>query len=200
MPPKKIRLAEGQTRMSSFFRTSSIESECTTSSSSETGETTRSSSTTMSLTASSSDAIESGPSDRERSTSTARRGVTASWKLFAESKWRTLYPWLVLRENGVFCQYCSYTRREVKSRAGVFATKAYTGNRPDKLGRHEASKAHCENQMAYQEQQTRVATHSTVLDLIHDSSILTVDENAFCDALRCMYFLCKNAFKEIWQH
>ena len=46
--------------------------------------------------------------------------------------------------------------------------------------------------MAYQEQQTRSATHSTVLDLINDSSILTVDENVFCDALRCIYFLCKN--------
>ena len=102
------------------------------------------------------------------------------------------YPWLLLKENGVYCQYCSYTRHEVKSRAGVFATKPYTGNRPDKLGRHEASKTHNENQTAYQEQQTQSATHSTVLDLINDSSILTVDENAFCDALRCIYFLCKN--------
>ena len=31
-----------------------------------------------------------------------------------------------------------------------------------------------------------------MLDLINDSSILTVDENVFCDALRCIYFLCKN--------
>ena len=80
----------------------------------------------------------------------------------------------------------------VKSHAGVFATKPYTGNRPDKLGRHEASKTHNENQTAYQEQQTQSATHSAVLDLINDSRILTVDKNTFCDALHCIYFLCKN--------
>ena len=157
-------------------------------SSSETGETTCSSSTTVSV-VDSSDTMESGTS--EHLTSRVRRGVTASWRSFGELKWWTLYPWLLLKENDVYCQYCSYTWREVKSHAGVFATKPYTGNRPDKLGRHEASKTHNENQTAYQKQQTRSATHSTVLDLINDSSILTVDKNAFSDALRCIYFLCK---------
>ena len=137
---------------------------------------------------SSSDTMKSGTS--ERSTSRVRRGVTASWRSFGESKWRTLNPWLLLKENSVYRQYCSYTWREVKSCVGVFTTKPYTGNRSDKLW-HEASKTHNKNQMAYQEQQTRSATHPTVLDLINESSILTVDENTFCDALRCTYFLCK---------
>ena len=114
-PPKKIKLAEGQTRMKSFFGRStntyesSMESDYPELSSSETGETIRSSSTTASV-ADSSDAMESGTS--ESSTSRIRRGVTASWRSFEELKWRTLYPWLLLKENGVYCQYCSYTRRE----------------------------------------------------------------------------------------
>ena len=80
MPPKKIKLAEGQTRTKSFFRRStstyesSMESDYPESSSSETGETTRSSSTTASI-ADSSDAMESGTS--ERSTSRVRRGVAS---------------------------------------------------------------------------------------------------------------------------
>ena len=70
----------------------------------------------------------------------------------------------------------------------MFITKPFTGNRPDKLGRHESCKAHMENQKAFQEHQVRITSNSTVVDR---STTLTVDEIAFCDAMRCMYFLNK---------
>lgn len=74
----------------------------------------------------------------------------------------------------------------------MFVTKPYTGNRPDKLRRHESCVTHLENQSAYQEWQSRVANQSTVSCLLARSTVLTVDEKAFVDSMRCMYFLNKN--------
>ena len=71
-------------------------------------------------------------------------------------------------------------------------TKPYTGNRPVKLCRLGSCSTHLQNQLGYQEWQTRLATGSTVADMVERSSILTVDESAFCDAMRCMYYLNKN--------
>lgn len=71
----------------------------------------------------------------------------------------------------------------------LFRTRPYTGNRPDKLGRHKVSMTHTVSQTTYQEWQTRTATNSTVLNLVEGSNMLTVDENAFCDAMHFMYFL-----------
>ena len=42
------------------------------------------------------------------------------------------------------------------------------------------------------ELQVRVTTNNIVLDVIDRSYTITVDENAICDAMRCMYFLLKN--------
>ena len=56
-------------------------------------------------------------------------------------------------------------------------TKPYTGNRPDKLSRHGSCSTHLQNQLAYQEWQTRLATGSTVADMVERSSILTVDDS-----------------------
>ena len=124
--------------------------------------------------------------------SSNRRGTTASWRSFGESKWHDIYAWLLLRDDGVYCQYCCYCHRDVRSLSGVFVTKPYTGNRPDKLARHGSCSAHIENQLAYQEWQTRVTTSLTVACLVERGSLLTVDEYAFCHALRCMYYLNKN--------
>ena len=49
-----------------------------------------------------------------------------------------------------------------------------------------------QSKLAYQEWQNRVSTQSTVIQLIERSDVLTVDERAFCDAMRCMYYLNKN--------
>jgi len=51
---------------------------------------------------------------------------------------------------------------------------------------------HAESQTTYQEWQTRTATNSTALNLVERSYVLTVNENAFGDAMRCMYFLNKH--------
>ena len=68
--------------------------------------------------------------------SSHRRGTTTFWRSFDESKWRRIHSWLLLKPDGVYCQYCCHCHREVRSRSGVFVTKPYTGNRPDKLSRH----------------------------------------------------------------
>ncbi|KAI6658857.1 hypothetical protein LOD99_15182 [Oopsacas minuta] len=68
----------------------------------------------------------------------------------------------------------------------------YTGNRPDKLGRHESCKAHADCQMVYQEWKTRVANKSTVVSMVERRNTLTVDEFAFSHAMRCMCYLNKH--------
>ena len=121
----------------------------------------------------------------------ARGGTTASWHLFGQSKWKQIYPWILEKQDGIYCIYCSHSSRAVRSRSSVFITKPFTGNRPDKLGRRESYKAHMENQKAFQDHQVHVTSNSTVVDIIDRSTTLTVDEIAFCDAMRCMYFLNK---------
>ena len=104
----------------------------------------------------------SSTSDSGSESSSSRRGVAACWRSFGESKWRKIYPWLLLKEDGIYCQYCSHSRHKFKS------------------------------QTTYQVRQTRTATNSTVLNLVERSNVLTVDENAFCDAMCYMYFLNKH--------
>ena len=74
--------------------------------------------------------------------SSHRRGTTTSWRSFGESKWRRIHPWLLLKPDGVYCQYCCHCHREVRSRSGVLVTKPYTGNRPDKLSRLGSCSTH----------------------------------------------------------
>ena len=179
MPLKKLKLSEGQQRLGMNFFTSqeSIESN------SDTDRPCSESSSFVKL-----DAGSFGESE----SSSSRRGTTTSWRSFGESKWRDIYPWLLLKEDGLYCQYCIHNKHEVRSRSGVFITMPYTGNRPDKLGKHESCKAHADSQMVYQEWKTRVANKSTVVSMVERSNTLTVDEFAFCDAMRCMYYLNKH--------
>ena len=37
----------------------------------------------------------------------------------------------------------------------------------------------------------RTATNTTIVDVAREAAVTTVDENAFMDAMRCMYFLMK---------
>ena len=63
----------------------------------------------------------------------------------ARGRWCRIHPWLLLKPDGVYCQYCCHCHREVRSRSGVFVTKPYTGNRPDKLSRHGSCSTHLQN-------------------------------------------------------
>ena len=37
----------------------------------------------------------------------------------------------------------------------------------------------------------QLATNTTVADVVKEAALITADESAFTDALRCMYFLMK---------
>ena len=121
-----------------------------------------------------------------------RHCTVGSWQAFGQAKWKRIYPWIEERHNGIYCAYCSHAGHEVRSQSPVFVTKPFTGNRPDKLGRHETCKAHKQNQQAYMDHQVKVSPNTTIVDIIDRSNTITVDENAICDALRCLYFLHKN--------
>ena len=55
--------------------------------------------------------------------SSHRRGTTTSWISFGESKRHRIHPWLLLKPDGVYCQYCCHCHQEVRSCSGVFVTK-----------------------------------------------------------------------------
>ena len=55
-----------------------------------------------------------------------RRGDVASWRSFAEHKWSSKHPWLVIQSDGVYCQYCSHTGSSVKSGSTVFVAESFT--------------------------------------------------------------------------
>ena len=183
MPPKKKMKVSDRGQLKLCFNQSQSSSHVTTSDTVE----------------ESPDTVEESPQETvvvesadNAATAVPRRGNVANWRSFGDSKWRGIHPWLILKEDGVYCQFCSHANLEVRSRSSVFVTKPYVGNRPDKLGRHAACFSHLQSQFDFQEWQNRVATQSTVVQMIERNDLLTVDEQSFCDALRCMYWLNKN--------
>ena len=34
------------------------------------------------------------------------RGVVDSWRSFNQAKWKTKYPWIEIKHDGVYCSYC----------------------------------------------------------------------------------------------
>ena len=80
--------------------------------------------------------------------STVRRGSLDSWRSFAQAKYLEKHPWLVLKPDGIYCQYCS--THQLRAGASVFLTSPYTGNRSDKLLQHERSIGHQESLTRHQ--------------------------------------------------
>ena len=96
-----------------------------------------------------------------------RRGDVASWRSFAERKWSSKHPWLVIQTDGVYCRYCSHAGSSVKSGSTVFVAEPFTSCRPDKLVKHKQSKTHQQNEEAYQEWQTREASRQTLPTILN---------------------------------
>ncbi len=57
-----------------------------------------------------------------------KRGDIASWRSFADTKWRLKRTWLVAKDadNGVYCKYCSHVERAVRNGSLVFVTLLQT--------------------------------------------------------------------------
>lgn len=125
------------------------------------------------------------------STAKHHAGSLESWRSFAQPRYTKKHPWLVLKLDGIYCQYCSLYRPHVQSGAAVFVSSTFTGNRSDKLLQHELCASHLESETSYKESRLRTATGTTIAEVVRDSAVITADEEAFIDALRCMYFLLK---------
>ncbi len=107
-----------------------------------------------------------GTESAAESSSKTRRGTAQSWHAFGQARWKQIYPWILEKQDGIYCLYCSHSSREVRSLNSAFISKPYTGIRPDKLGWHESCKSHLQNQQAYMEFQVRVTTNTTVVDVL----------------------------------
>ena len=119
----------------------------------------------------------------------SHRGSVESWRSFAQPKYAKKHSWLVLKPDGVYCRYCSAHQPRMQSATTVFITSPFTGNRSDKLLQHERCGAHIQSSLSYHESLLRLATNTTVADVVKEAAVITADESAFTDALRCMYFL-----------
>ena len=96
-----------------------------------------------------------------------------------------------MKSDGIYCLYCTHSNASSKGSSGKFVEVGYCGFRSDKLTKHESSTAHQNSADDYREYQARQSSQQSVLQVIQQSNVLTVDEEAFCDSLRCMYWLGK---------
>ena len=51
-------------------------------------------------------------------TAVKRRGTLSTWRDFGEAKWKTQFPWLEIRSDGVYCHYCQTGTTRGASRSG----------------------------------------------------------------------------------
>ena len=56
----------------------------------------------------------------------SHRGSLESWRSFAQPKYQQKHPWLVLKPEGIYCQYCC--AHQPRAGANVFVALPYTGN------------------------------------------------------------------------
>ena len=124
------------------------------------------------------------------------RGEVESWRCFGLGKWRDKFPWIDVREDGIYCSRCAEFKPASKTRAyggsSTFILSAYVGNRPDVLQRHEKSVFHSEANKKFQESVARRSKRRRIDDYVDQRQQLTIDGEGMCDAFKCLYWLAKN--------
>ena len=123
-----------------------------------------------------------------------QRGDVDSWRTFAQPKWKEHFPWLEVPPDGVYCLYCRKGTARGASGSGseTFITQPFTGVRPDVLKRHESdSVIHAESVKLHREG-IELSQKKKVARLVSSQDCLTVDGEAFCDVLKCLYWLAKH--------
>ena len=123
MPPKKKRIDSSQLQLS-FGKDNSQE---------------------MCLVQSTEDAATAG------TTSTSTTNRRGSWHEFASVKWLNKYPWLLVKGDGVYCQYCSTYKSVLIGGSAIFVSEPFTGVRPDKLLQHDKCNTHESAASSYRE-------------------------------------------------
>ena len=84
----------------------------------------------------------------------------------------------------------------------MFVTMPFTGTCSDKIEQHEHTDSHQVAAASYREGQPRLALGATASQVLKEANTLTVDEEAFIDALKVMYFLNKHeiAYTTTFKH
>ena len=96
------------------------------------------------------------------------------------------FPWLGIRSDGVYCNYCQTGTIQGASRSGseAFISKPYTGLHPDVLQRHQSySIIYLESTKLYRESLEQQRRRKAVNELVSQQYILTVNGKALCDIL-----------------
>ncbi len=114
---------------------------------------------------------------------------------FAEIYWWKKHSWLLVKSDRVYCLYCSHSHTCARNKTGIFLIIPFIGVHPDKLVKHEKSATHQLCADDYREFERWQASS----EIMHRSCIhvVTVDERAFQDSLKCMYWLPKSLFSPL---
>ena len=83
---------------------------------------------------------------------------------------RKKYPWIQARSDGIYCAYCSHSHASTRNKSGKFVKVALTGNRPDKLAKHNSSVTHQNCASDYREFQARESSSSSIAQIIDQSN------------------------------
>ena len=131
--------------------------------------------------------------DRASSSTPRRRGEIGSWRELATPSNKAKYPWIDVQSDGIYCLYCK-GEGSGASRSGseTFIFEPFLGKRPDLLRQHEQrSLLHQRKVAEMREAAICEAKKMRLQDTIDESLCITADGEAFCDALRVLYFLAK---------
>ena len=109
-----------------------------------------------------------------------RRRVTESWRSFGKIFKQKKHRWIVVKSDGL---YCSHSQASAKSKNGKFVSVPFTGVCPNKFMKHKTLVTHQSCADDHREFETRQVSSSYDVEIIQSSSILNVDEDAFCDVL-----------------
>ena len=103
------------------------------------------------------------------------------------------YPWLDVHSDSVYCKFCvcHTARGTLRSGSGMFISEPFTWIRPDALAQRAARNGHGANALSSRQSAERLVACKQLDDLVAEVQVVSVDGEAFLDAMRCLYFLLK---------
>ena len=79
----------------------------------------------------------------------------------------------------------------MRSGSGIFISEPFTGTWPDVLAQHATSDGHGANALSFQQSTEQLVACKQPEDLVAEAQVVSVDGEAFLDAMCCLYFLLK---------
>ena len=95
--------------------------------------------------------------------------------------------------DGIYCKFCvCHTARGTsQSGSGAFISEPFTGTWPDALAQHAASDRHGASALSFRQIAEWLVVCKQLEDLVAEVQVVSIDGEAFLDAMCYLYFLLK---------